>query len=98
MGMKRRKYSREFKVEAVRLFEESDESASEVGRQLGISRNLIYRWRRQLLAEGKEAFPGAGQLPANEAELQRLRRENERLRQERDILKKAVTFFAKEKI
>lgn len=96
MGMKRRKYSREFKIEAVRMFEESDKTASEISRQLGISRNLLYRWRKQLIAEGDEAFPGLGQPRSGDEELHRLRRENARLREERDILKKAVAFFSRE--
>lgn len=93
---KRKKYSREFKLEAVRLAEQSDEPATVVARQLGIHPNLIYKWRDQLLEDGEEAFPGAGNLRPSDEEVRRLRRENARLREERDILKKALGFFSRE--
>jgi len=96
MNSKRRKYSRDFKIEAVRLAEESEESAAAVARQLGIHPNLIYKWRDQLLEEGAEAFPGKGNLRSSDEEVRRLRRENAQLREERDILKKALGFFSRE--
>lgn len=96
MSKKRRKYSRDFKIEAVRLAEESDESAASVARQLGIHHNLIYKWRDQLLEDGGEAFPGKGKLRSSDEEVRRLRRENARLREEREILKKALGFFSRE--
>lgn len=92
----RRKFTREFKVEAVRMIVEQGLSASEVGRDLEIHPNMLRQWKRQLAAEGPEAFVGNGNLPTEQEELRRLRRENQRLRMERDILKKATAFFAKE--
>lgn len=97
MVKQRRTFTREFKMEALRLAEESPEPAAAVARQLGIHPNLLYRWRQELLSDREDPFPGRGNVPADEAELQRLRRELARVREERDILKKAVTFFAKEK-
>jgi transposase len=93
---KSRRYSREFKIEAVRLSELDDRPVVEVARELGIHPNNLYKWRAQFAAEGEEAFPGKGNLSGQDEELRRLRRENMRLREERDILKKAVIFFSNE--
>ncbi len=92
----RRTYTREFKVEAVKLVTEQGRSVAEAARSLGIRENLLRNWKRALAAEGDQAFPGQGNLPALEEELRRLRAENRRLQTERDILKKATAFFAKE--
>ena len=94
--MKRQKFTREFKVEAVRLTEESDLTVRELAQELGIHANTLYRWRSEYLEAGEEAFPGQGKLTGEDEELRRLRRELARVREERDILKKAVAFFAKE--
>ena len=91
----RRKYSREFKIEAVRMVTERGLPVLQVARDLGIDRSLLDRWQRQLAADPKHAFPGKGQLKPLEEELRRLRLENETLKMERDILKKATAFFAK---
>ncbi len=91
-----RKYDKEFKVEAIRLAAEPGSSASAVERRLGIGQGCISRWKRQLRENGEDAFPGKGHLPAHEEQLRRLKRENERLRRERDILKKAVAIFSKD--
>jgi len=96
MVQKRRKYDPEFKREAVRLAEGSEKSASEVARDLGVHPNLIYKWRKALHEGGQEAFPGQGNLTASDEEMRRLKRELEIVRQERDILKKALVFFAEE--
>jgi len=93
---KNRQYSREYKIEAVRLCEEDERPVAEVARQLGISPNNLYKWRVQFGEQGEAAFPGKGNLNSSDEELRRLRRENMRLREERDILKKAVVFFSKE--
>ena len=93
---KYRRYSREFKIEAVRLTELDDRPVVEIARELGIHPNNLYKWRAQFAAEGKDAFPGKGKQSGVEEELRRLRRENMRLREERDILKKAVIFFSNE--
>ena len=94
--MARKKYTREFKREAARLAEESDRPVDELARELGIHPNTLYKWRRQFLQEGADAFPGHGKLPAADEELRRLRRELARVKEERDILKKATQFFARE--
>ncbi len=83
-------------MEAVRLCEEDERPVAEVARQLGINPNNLYKWRNQFSEAGEEAFPGKGNLHSSDEELRRLRRENMRLREERDILKKAVIFFSKE--
>jgi len=93
----RRKYTREFKIEAVRLYETSGKSMRAIERELGITPYLLAKWVQQYRQGETRAFPGKGRLPAEEAEVQRLRRENEVLRQERDILKKAVAIFSKPK-
>ena len=91
---KRRKFSREYKIEAVKLVTEKGLSVSQAAQDLGIGENLLHRWKRKLHTD-----PGMSehqkQLELN-AELRRLRRENEILKQEREILKKAAAYFAKE--
>jgi transposase len=96
MGQIRRGFSREFKVEAVRQVVEEGRSVAAVARDLEISRNLLYRWKRQVEAEPTDAFPGHGRMKPEQEELQRLRREVATVREERDFLKKAIAFFAKE--
>ncbi len=96
MGKKRRQYTKEFKVEAVRLVLEEGRPISDVARELGIGENLLRRWKKKY-EEGKiEPFPGKGRLSPEDDELRQLRRENKRLRMERDILKKAVAIFSEE--
>jgi len=90
------KHTSEFKREAVALIIDQHLSVAEVSRRLGVAQSLLYKWKHQLALQGEQAFPGKGQQTAQEAELARLRRENEQLRMERDILKKATAFFAKE--
>jgi len=99
----RRAFSAEFKVEAVRLMGErraQGVSLAQVGRELDVRPNLLRRWARRLAqrpgAAGSDGFPGNGRQPSAEEELRRLQRENATLRQERDFLKKAAAFFAKE--
>lgn len=94
--MSRRQYTKEFKIEAVRLSEQSDVSVYAVAIELGIHPNSLYKWRRQYLAEGKDAFPGHGKLRPADDEVRQLRRELARVREQRDILKKAVAFFSRE--
>jgi transposase len=71
-------------------------SSRSVARDLEISRNLLYRWKRQVEAEPTDAFPGHGRMKPEQEELQRLRRELATVREERDFLKKTIAFFAKE--
>jgi transposase len=96
MARRRRNYTREFKVEAVKLVTEKGYSVAEAARSLGIGENLLRNWKQALQQQGDQAFPGNGKLPAIEEELRQLRAENKRLQMERDILKKATAFFAKE--
>lgn len=96
MKRTRRKFTREFKQEAVRLVTEQGYSVKEAAENLGIGENMLRRWKNELEANGKVAFPGNGNLISPEEELRRLREENKRLRMEREILKKAAAFFAKE--
>ena len=96
MGETRRKYTEEFKIDAVRLLEQGIKSGSEIERDLGIGKGQIYRWRAQLNAtDGTRAFPGNGN-PRDE-ELARLRRELKQVTEERDILRKAVAIFSRPK-
>jgi len=94
---KRGRYSKEFKIEAVRLLSLGDKSASELAMELGIKRTLLYRWRDQLSENGASAFSGPGR-PKNDqlSELAKLKKENTALREERDILKKAAAYFARD--
>ena len=94
MTKERKQYSREFKQEAVRLLETSGKSASELERDLGIGKGNLWRWKRKFAADGEDAFPGHGRLTPEQEQLRQLERENEILRQERDILKKAVAIFS----
>ena len=91
---KRRKFTAEFKREAVRLTQETDKSVAEIARELGINPNTLYRWRQEQGEYAEQAFPGNGRLRPEEEELRRLRRELEIVKQERDILKKAISIFS----
>ena len=94
--MKRQQFSREFKLEAIRLLEQGDKPVSALARDLGVPRNRLYKWKAEVDSHGEEAFPGHGRRPESIAELERLKRDNARLKQENEILKKAAKYFAKE--
>ena len=87
------RYSREFKLEAVRLVQQG-KTAAAVARDLGISAELLRRWKRDVEAGGDRAFPGHGRPKPENEELVALRREVKRLREDRDFLKKAAAYFA----
>ena len=97
MARVRRQFSAEFKLEAVRLVD-GGRPVLEVARGLGVRPDMLRKWRRQLAtgADPRDAFPGHGQLTSQDEEVRRLRREVAVLREEREILKKAAAFFAKE--
>ena len=93
---KRRKYTKEFKLDAVRLVTEQGYKCAEAARNLGLNANMLNRWVKEHQSDEGEAFRGNGKLTAEQLELRRLREENRRLKLEREILKKATAFFAKE--
>jgi len=94
MGSRRRRFSREFKLEAVRMVMEGGHSMAQVARELDLRPDMLRRWKRQYAQEGEQAFPGHGRLKADDEQLRQLLRENRQLREERDILKKAVAIFS----
>ena len=93
---RRRTYTKEFKVEAVRLVLKGDRSQGEVGRELGIPSSCLGRWIPQYSQDEQGAFPGKGRMKADAEELRRLERELRWVQEERDILKKALAIFSKE--
>jgi len=96
MTTERKSYSKQFKIDAVRLVADQGYKISEAARNLDINANVLRRWRNQLAGESEQAFPGKGHMTPEKEELYRLRKENKRLRMEHEILKKAAAFFAKE--
>ena len=92
--MKRKTYKKEFKLEAIRLVE-GGRSIKDVSEDIGISAPTLRRWCKELESEGEDAFRGQGNRTALEEEIRRLRHENKQLREEREILKKASAYFAK---
>jgi transposase-like protein len=98
--MKRRQaFTREFKLEAVRLLEEGKKMPAELARELGIRRNQLYKWKEQAEKHGGAVFPGAGRRSAKGSEAEeiaRLKRELAQVKEENEILKKAAAFFARE--
>jgi len=89
-----RKYDLEFKLEAVRMASEPGVTNRDVERRLGIGQGALSRWKRELNDDGPQTFPGKGYIKPENEEMRRLKRECERLRRERDILKKAVAIFS----
>ncbi len=96
MAKPRRNFTREFKVQAVARIAAEGKSLAEVARELGLGESLLRSWKVAFAANTEQAFPGKGNSPAADEELRRLRAENHQLRMERDILKKATAFFARE--
>ncbi len=94
--MERRRHGREFKLEAVRLVRERGVSVAQAARDLGLHPNLLRNWVKAFEADPQFAFPGQGQMKPEQLEIERLRREVQKLKAERDILKKAAAYFAKE--
>ena len=96
MKQQRKTYTTEFKLETIRLYENSDKSAAQIEHDLELPAGIIHKWRYRLKTNGSQTFVGKGRQGELEAEVKRLRRELEVARQERDILKAAVVFFSKE--
>ena len=94
--MERRKFTREFKVEAVRLITERGVSYVQASRDLGVHQTVLRSWVKGFAGDPQHAFPGHGQVKPEQAEIARLKREVTKLKAERDILKKAAAYFAKE--
>jgi transposase len=93
---RRRTYDKEFKLEAVRLVLEEGHSARSVEQQLGTGKGVVYGWVHEFTDDSEYAFPGKGNLKAPDKELYELKRELERVKRERDILKKALAIFSKD--
>lgn len=93
---KRQKFTPEFKREALRLLQKSGRPAAVVARELGVPRNRLYKWAQDAQRKGDQAFPGSGRPQASQDELSVLQRENARLKEENEILKKAAAYFARE--
>ena len=94
--MTRRKFTREFKIEAVRLVTERGVAVAQAARDLDLAESVLRRWMRDLASDPAQAFPGHGQMKPEQQEIDRLRREVAKLKAERDILKKAAAYFARE--
>jgi len=93
---KRNKYTKQFKKDAVNLIIKEGYKFTEAGRNLGIHEATLRRWKNEFEQDGEEAFPGKGNMTPEKEEIFRLRKEVHQLKMEREILKKAAVFFAKE--
>lgn len=96
MVSKRRRFTREFKIETVKLATDGDNSVPQIAIDMGIHPNTLYRWVQQYSDKPQEAFPGTGHMTSDAEMIRQLKRENERLKMERDILKKAMAIFSKD--
>jgi transposase len=94
--MERRKFTREFKLEAVRLIKERGVSYVQAAQDLGVHQSVLRTWVKGFEADPQQSFPGQGQMKPEQLEIARLKRELTKLKAERDILKKAAAYFAKE--
>ncbi len=94
-GKPRRKYDREFKEGAVRLVIENGQTLAGTARDLGITENMLSRWKKEYLEDREQAFPGKGRMKPEELELHQLKKRIADLEQEREILKKALAIFSK---
>lgn len=94
----RKKYSKEFKLEAIRMYKNGERTIAEVEQELGITSGLLWKWKESLEKQPKkdEAFPGNGRLTDTEARIQQLERENAMLKEDKEILKKVLTMYSKD--
>ncbi len=90
-----RKYDRQFKEEAVRFVTEGKRPVAEVARSLGIHENLLHTWKRKYQEDPTCSFPGKGHLKPQDEEFKRLQKENANLKEDKEILKKALAIFSK---
>lgn len=97
MSEKRRSYDKEFKLSAVKMITEGGMSLLQVSRDLAVNENSLHKWKKDYLSDQQNAFPGKGHLKPEQEELRKKDREIARLTMERDILKKALGYFAKVK-
>jgi transposase len=98
MSKERRKYSKEFKLEAVRMYEKGERTIRDIERGLGIPQGLLWRWNQELnqLSKKEDAFPGNGNLTDTEAHIRKLEREIAILKEDKEILKKVLTMYSKD--
>ena len=98
MSVKRKKFSKQFKLDALQLYENGNSSMAQLERELGITTGLLGKWREEMLGAKNQAdvFPGNGNLPDSEARIRQLERENAQLRQEKEILKKVLGIYSKD--
>ena len=98
MSVKRKKYSKQFKLDAIQMYENGEKSMALVERELGITDGLLAKWRDDLqrVKDPSSVFPGNGNLPEQEARIRQLERENAQLRQEKEILKKVLGIYSKD--
>ncbi|CAH0340466.1 IS3 family transposase ISAtu4 [Rhizobium sp. CECT 9324] len=96
--MQRRKFSREYKLEAVKLVKERGVAVAQAARDLDVHENVLRKWVREYGDDPSQSFPGKGQMKPEQLEIDRLRREVAKLKAERDILKKAAAYFARDAI
>jgi len=94
-GNGRRKYDKQFKEEAVKLVTEGGRQVTDVARSLGVHENLLHAWKRKYQEDPAGSFPGKGHQKPQEADLRRLQKENANLKEDREILKKALAIFSK---
>ena len=94
--MERRKFTREFKLEAVKLIRERGVAVTQASRDLGVHQSQLRDWVKKFADDPQHSFPGHGQMKPEQLEIERLRREVQKLKAERDILKKAAAYFARE--
>ena len=97
MATKRKRYSREFKIEAVRQLLDGSKGLAQTARDLQINRTMLARWRQEYLADPDSAFLGSGQRKPADEDVEQLRREIAELREERELLKKVLAYFGEKK-
>ena len=98
MPKEQRTFTREFKQEAVNLVQKSGKSQAQIARDLGIADSTLHHWCKEWAEQGPQAFPGSGHQTVQEEEMRRMKRELEVIRQERDILKKALAIFSRSQL